>query len=135
MNQINPLHIGALLLVVIAFLYFKLHSVELELQEAKESYKESEALAVNLSSLKNIYANAKKTKKELNKILSHPAFKKANFIVKQTKNAFVVQAKSVDLKTLNRFMGKILNAPYNISIFKVKQLSETKASLEMEIKW
>ena len=65
MNQVNPLHIGALLLVVIMFLFFKLSGVKEELAQAKENYRTSEKLAVNVSALKNVYANKKKTQNAL----------------------------------------------------------------------
>jgi len=135
MNQINPLQIGALLVVVIAFLFFKLHEVKSELVEATASYKMSEKLAVEVSSLKSVYANKKKTKNAINRILAQGSLREAALDVKRNKKSIKVSSKSIETKALNSLMGKILNGSYNITNLKIKKLSETKASLEMEIQW
>lgn len=135
MNQINPLQIGALLVAVIAFLFFKLHGVKEELVQANASYKMSEKLAVEVSSLKSVYANKKKTKSAINRILSQGSLKTTTLDVKRSKTSVKISSKSIETKALNSLMGKILNGSYNITNLKIKKLSETKASLEMEIKW
>jgi len=135
MNQINPLQIGALLAVIIAFLFFNLHGVKRELVEATTSYKQSEKLAVEVSSLKAVYANKKKTKNALNRILSQGSLRAAALDVKRNKKSIKISAKSIETKVLNSLMGKILNGSYNITTLKIKRLSETKASLNMEIQW
>jgi len=135
MNQVNPLHIGALFLAILAFLFFNLGGVKSELKEAKSSYKESEELAVTLNSLKSTYANKKRTKKALDRVLSQSSLKSANLIVKRAKTSIRISSKSMSTKALNSIMGKILNGSYNVSSLKIKRLSETKASLNMEIKW
>ena len=135
MNQINPLQIGALLVVLIAFLFFKLHGVKAELVEANASYKMSEKLAVEVSSLKSVYANKKKTKNAINRILAHGSLKTAALDVKRNKKSIKISSKSIETKALNSLMGKILNGSYNVTNLKIKRLSETKASLEMEIQW
>lgn len=135
MNQINPLQIGALLVVIIAFLFFKLSGVKAELVEANASYKMSEKLAVEVSSLKSVYSNKKKTKDAINRILSQSSLKAAALNVKRDKKSVKISSKSIETKALNSLMGKILNGSYNITNLKIKTLSKTKASLEMEIKW
>jgi len=135
MNQINPLQIGALLVVVIAFLFFKLHGVKSELVEATTSYKQSEKLAVEVSSLKAVYANKKKTKNAINRILAQGSLRTAALDVKRNKKSIKISSKSIETKALNSLMGKILNGSYNITTLKIKRLSETKASLDMEIQW
>ena len=135
MNQVNPLQIGTLLAVVIAFLFFKLHGVKSELVEATQSYKMSEKLAVEVSSLKAVYANTKKTKNALNRILAQGSLRAAALDVKRNKKNIKISSKSIETKALNSLMGKILNGSYKITNLKIKRLSETKASLEMEIKW
>jgi len=135
MNRVNPLHIGALLAVVILFLFFKLSGVKSELKEANKSFIESEKLAVNLSTLKAVYADKKKTKKSLEKILSNRTLKTSGLIVKHSKKSVHISAKTIDALVLNTLMGKVLNGSYNITMLKIKKLNETKASLDMEIKW
>ena len=135
MNQINPLHIGALLLALLAFLVFELSGVKTELHEVKKEFQKSEKLAVDLSSLKGVYANKAKTKKSLQRILSQSSLRSAGLDVKYKKDFVKINAKSISAKTLNSLMGKILNGSYRVAALKIKRLSETKASLDMEIKW
>ncbi|MDQ7042685.1 MAG: hypothetical protein Q9M34_04055 [Sulfurimonas sp.] len=135
MNQVNPLHIGGLLVVVIIFLFFKLSGVKEELIEAKSEFAVSEALAVDLNALKSVYGDKKKIKKSLERILNHPSIKAAKLKIKREKKFMKISASSIDTKVLNTLMGKILNASFNITSLKIKRLSDTTASLEMEIKW
>lgn len=135
MNQTNPLHIGGLLLVTIMFLFFQLSSAKVELAEAKSELLTSEALAVDLNALKSVYADKKKTKKSIERILGTRTIKAAHLVIKREKKFVKITASSIDTSVLNALMGKVLNASFNITNLKVKRLSETKASLAMEIKW
>ena len=134
MNQINPLHIGALLGVIILFLFFQLSGVKQELIEADREYKSSEKVAVDLSSLKAVYAVKKKTKKSIERILAQSSIKQAKLTIKRDKKSIKISSKSVQTKVINSLMGKLLNGSYNIISLKIKKLSETKASLDLEIK-
>ncbi|MDF1877753.1 hypothetical protein JHD47_07980 [Sulfurimonas sp. SAG-AH-194-L11] len=135
MNQVNPLHIGGLLLVMIMFLFFELSGAKEGLKEAKSEFLVSEELAIDLHALKSVYADTKKIKNSINRILANQSIKKANLSVKRGKKFIHISSKSVDTEVLNRLMDKVLNASFNITTLKIKRLSETKASLEMEIKW
>jgi biopolymer transport protein ExbD len=135
MNQVNPLHIVALLIVIITFLFFKLSGVKDELREAKSSYKDSEKLAVELSGLKDVYADKKRVKRSLDRILSVSSLKSANLDIKRDRSFIRISSKSMDIRALNYLMGKILNGSYNIVKLKIKRLSDEKASLNLEIKW
>jgi len=135
MSQINPLHIGALLGAILLFLLFELSGVKTELEEEKASYLESEKLALELFSLKETYADKKKTQGALERLFLQPSLSSAALEIKKEKDSIKVSSKSIDLKALNILMGKILNSPYNIKELQTKRLSETKASLEMEIQW
>lgn len=135
MNQINPLHIGALLVTLLAFLVFELSGVKSELRDAKKEFAKSEKLAVDLSSLKSVYNNPVKTKRALKRILAQSSLRAEALDVKYKKDFVKISAKSVSAKTLNSLLGKILNGSYRVTELKIKRLSKTKASLEMEIKW
>jgi len=135
MNQINPLHIGALLFVVLLFSFFKLNAAKAELVSVEKSYKESEKLALELSGLKASYADGAKTKTVLKRILSQSSLKNASITSKTTKHSMLISAASLDKRALNFLMGKILNGNYNIVKLKIKKLSAYKASLAMEIQW
>lgn len=135
MNQINPLHIGALLLVFIMFLFFKLSGIKEELVEAKQEYKVSQKLALNVSSLKSVYENKRRTKTAIERVLHQRLLQSANFKIQREKDAIKISSQSIDASALNFFMGKILNGTYDIRVLKIKKLSQTTASLEMEILW
>lgn len=135
MNQINPLHIGILLIIVLIFGTFSLESAKEELQIAKVSFEETKELAVELSEFKSIYADSNKITKSLNRILGLAAVKSANIEVKKTKHGMILSSKSMNKKALNSLMGKLLNGSYNINTMRIKKLSNEKVSLYMEIKW
>ena len=135
MNRVNPLHIGGLLVVLIAFLLFQLKGIRQELVEAKSEFFVSETLAVDLNALKSVYANKKKTKNTIERILRQASIKAANLTIKREKKSIKISSKSINTLSLNALMGKVLNSSLNITALKTKRLSETKASLSMEIKW
>jgi len=135
MNQINPLQIGGLLVVVILFLFFKISGVQSEILEADKHFKKIEKLALDVSALKNVYADKKRIQKSLQKIFSNRKLQSANLKIENKNKKIKVSSESMDSIALNYLMGKILNDSYNITTLKIKQLSKEKASFEMEIKW
>jgi len=135
MSRVNPLHIALLLLIVIAFLLFKLEGLTEELQEAKALYRSSEKLAVELRALKSVYANSNKSRAAINRILSQRSLQSTKFDIKRTKKSIIIGAKSIETAALNSLMGKILNGSYNITQLKIDKRSDTKAALTMEIQW
>ncbi|MBN2815135.1 MAG: hypothetical protein JXQ67_00510 [Campylobacterales bacterium] len=135
MNQVNPLHIGALLVVVLLYLFFTLHTLKEELIEEKAAYVESEQLAVELSSLKDVYGDKKRLENSLKRLVAQGSLKSANIALTKGKNSWSLSAKTVDLKALNAFMSKIMNGSYNVVQLRIKKLSDDAASLEMEIAW
>ncbi len=135
MNRINPLHLGLLLIVILIFVIFKLNNAKVELLEAKESYKETLIVATELKDLKKVYADKKKLKKSLQRILQLSSLRSAKIVKTSKKTYMILSSKSIDKKALNTLMAKILNANFNLNSLKIKRLSEKKASLYMEIKW
>ena len=135
MNRVNPFYIGISLFIVLIFVMLKLSGVSDEYYNAKESYKETLVLANELHGLKDIYANKLETKKSLQKILNHSALKSAEIKQQSKKSSIKISSQSMDMKTLNFLMAKILNGTYQIKNLKIKQLSKIRVSLDMEIKW
>jgi len=135
MNQVNPLHIGALLLAIIAYLLFTLSSIKSELVEEQDAYVISEKVALELRGLKDVYGDTKRSESALSRLLAQPSIKSANLDVKKSKKSWKISTKSIDVKALDSLMGKILNGTYNIKELRIERLSETKASLMMEIVW
>lgn len=135
MNHINPLHLGLLLIVILVFITSKLNNGKVELLEAKKSYTKTLLVATQLRDLKKVYADKKKSKKNLQRILQLSSLRSADIIKKSKKSQTILSSKSIDKKALDTFMAKILNANFNINSLRIKQLNEKKASLYMEIKW
>ena len=135
MNRINPLYAGGFLVVILLFMFFKLGRAEDEYLEAKDSYKQTLLLANELSALKAVYSDKNRAKKSLLKILRHSSLKSAEISQKMNKSSIKISSKSMDIKAINFLMAKLLNGTFQISSLKIKQLSEIRVSLEMEIKW
>lgn len=135
MNQVNPLHIGALLLTVLLFLFFKLDALKAELGDAKTELSNTKQVARQLVALQDMYGDQKKCSAALDRILHQPSLKSADLTKALSKDSIKITAKSINADALNSLMGKILNGNYNITKFDLKKIDENQASLEMEIKW
>ena len=135
MNRINPLHIGIALVLVLLILVINLSGAKNELSEVKETYKQTNRLATELSGLKSVYDNKNKSKSAVLKILNQSSLRSASIQQNLKKSSIIISSESMDLKALNMLLGKLLNGAYNITSMDVKKLSETKVSLDMEIKW
>ena len=135
MNKLNPLHIGALLIVLLIFSFFKLDEAKKQLHDAQTAYKESEHLALELSALKDTYGDKKRIQNGIKKILRLRSLQAANVEATWKKKSVIITAKSLDLKALNTLMGKFLNGNFNIVKLKIKKIDDLKAGVEMEIQW
>jgi hypothetical protein len=125
MNRINPLYLGFLLVAMVLFFSYKLSGAKNDLTEAKESYRESLKLGVELSGLKKVYTSK----------LNLSSFKSSSLLQKESKPGVILSSESMDVKVLNSLMSKVLNGAYNITSLKIKRISESKVSLHLEIKW
>jgi len=135
MNRINPLYLGLLLVVILMISIFKLNSAKVQLQDAKDNFEKTSKLALELSALKKTYANSNKHKNALKRILNQASLKNAAIVAKYKNSNAKLSSESIDKKSLDFLMGKLLNSTFNISSFDIKKLSEQKASFKMEIKW
>lgn len=135
MNRINPIYVGALLLIIVGFMLLNLSSAKDEYAEAKVSYKETLIIANELSGLKAVYADKKKIKKSLQKILNSSVLKESKIEQQSKKSGTTLSSKAMNMTAVNYLMGKLLNGTYQIKSMKIKRLSETKVTLDMEIKW
>jgi hypothetical protein len=135
MNRINPLYILALLVVVVFVLTYKIDEAKSEFRDNLLSLKESEDVAVKLSSLKTTYSDKTKTKQSLEKILRLPSIKALELDANFKKTSLKIHAKSIDKKGLNLLVSKLVNGSFIIDSMKVRRASESSAELSMEIKW
>lgn len=135
MKNVNPLHILALLFVVLIFLYVKLSSAKTELSDAKESYQETLALSSELRSLKETYGDKKSVQKAIAIILKQHSLKSAKIKKTTGSSSITLHSQSMDKVALNSIMSKILNGSYNVRSYTIKRLRDTKVSFTMEIQW
>jgi len=135
MNRINPLYIVVLLVLILLFSMFKLNNAKDDLKEVKKSYEIVNNLSTKLKDLKGAYSDKKKIEKSLKNILSNKILKNSSLEYTFKKSSLKIYTKKMDINSLNFLMSKILNNNYNINILQIKSLSDTKASLKMEIKW
>jgi len=135
MNRINPLYIGAVLIGILLLLVIKLNSAKSNLEDIKSEYKETKQMVSQLTSLRNSYGKKEKIKKSLQRVLNLSSVKSADIKQVSMKNGLSFSSSSMDKKSLDALMGKLLNGTYNIEKFKIKKLSDEKVSFEMEIKW
>lgn len=126
MNRVNPLYIALLLVFILVISIFKLSAAKSELDEVKLTYKETSALANELVSLKRAYKDSKKLKSIFRSLKVETKFKK---------HSLKVSSSSLDKRTLNNMMSKVLNGSFNITSLTIKKLSPQKVSFDMEIKW
>ena len=135
MNRINPIYIVILLTIVLLLVIYILGASKSELEENKESFKTTQAVALKLVSLKDVYADQTKIKQSLQRVLNDASIRSAAVDTKFKTTSLSINAQSIDLKTLNLLLSKILNAAYVIESMKIKRVSNTKADLQMEIRW
>lgn len=135
MNRINPLYIVVLLTILLSLVLYKLSAAKSELEENKASFKTTQELARKLVSLKDVYADQTKIKQSLQRVLNNAALSSAGVTSKFKTSSVSINAQSIDLKTLNLLLGKLLNTAYVVESMKIKSLSDTKADLQMEIRW
>lgn len=135
MNRINPLYVVVLLTILLALVLYKLDTAKSELEESKASFKTTQELARKLVALKDVYADGRQIKQSLQGILNDPALLSADIETKFKTASVSINAQSIDLKRLNLLLGKLLNAAYAVESMKLKSISETKAELQMEIRW
>jgi len=135
MRNINPLHIGLLLVTILIFTLYKLNSAKEELLESKSDYKEIEKLAVELKNLKKVYSDKRRVKSSILRILNNSTLRAFKIKKDIKKSSIVISAESIDKKGLNILLGKVLNSSYNIKRLKIKKLTPKKASLTLEILW
>ncbi len=135
MNRVNPLHIIILLIVLLAFVMLKLNAAKEELVDTKSSYNQTVVLADKIKGLKSSYVNKTKVQRTINKILRSSILRASNITEKVTNSSILLTSKNMNIRSLNFLLGKILNGNYIVSELQIKQLSDKKASLQLEIKW
>jgi len=135
MNRINPIHIVVLLTVILMYVLYSLDVSKRTLEENKAALKTTQTMANKLVSLKNVYADPTKTKQSLQRVLNDGSLRSAGIETAFKKTSVSITAQGIDLQRLNLFLGKLLNSAYVIDSMKVKSVSDTKADLQMELRW
>lgn len=135
MSRINPIYISVLLIFALVLALFKLDDSKDELENSKNTYLKTEKLSLELSTLREIYGDKVKIKQSLEQILRQPALSTSSLKHSFKNSSFECSSESMNLSSINMLMSQILNKSYNITSLEIKKLSDTRASLMMEIKW
>jgi len=135
MNRINPLHIILVLLLVLAIFIFKLSSAKEDLSVVKSELSKTVQLATELTGLQKVYADKKRVRNALKRVLKQHTLTSVNIEQKVTKSGIRLSSKMISLGALNSLMGKILNGSYKIASLKIRRLSDSTASIVLDIKW
>ncbi len=135
MSRINPIHIVLLLAVLLLFTIMKLNAAKGELADTQKSYAKTVTLAENIEGLKKSYFNPSKIQRSINVLLRSPMLRLANIHKKVTHSSILLSSDSMNKRSLNYLLGKILNGTYVVSLLEINRLDAQKASLKLEIKW
>jgi len=135
MNRINPLHIIVILIVIFLFFVMKLHDAKSTLVEDKARYEKRLLLANELTALRKNYFNKAIVQRGISRILSSAILRSKKIDKKVSSSHILLNAKDLDLASLNYLLSKILNGSYVVKVLKIKRVDDKKASLKMEIKW
>ena len=100
MNRINPIHIVVLLTIILFITIYTLDSSKRALNENKESFKTTQAIAHKLVSLKDVYADQTKIKQSLQRVLNDSSIRSAEIEIKFKTTSLSMNAKSIN-KTFN----------------------------------
>ena len=133
MNKINPLHIIALLFVLVLFSFVQAQRAKKELTQERTLFLQSQEIAQKTAAYKKLYSE--KNKKALKRILTPAFVKNKNLQVKQNENIFVISSPAISLSALNSLLSNVFNAAYRVQKLEVKKIDERSASLHLEIVW
>lgn len=123
----------ALLVLILVFVMVKLDSASQAQNEALSDLAKTEKMAKRITTLKRVWDKPKATKKELSQLLKARPLKGAQIIRKNQRGAVSLKAKSLNTYQMGYLLSKLFNGTYIIKSYRLKRLSEEKASLEMEI--
>jgi hypothetical protein len=132
---VNPVYIGALLVMFLVMSLYLLNSSKSALAESKKSFKETQKIANQIKGLKDAYANEVVAKKNLVRLLANNSFKSAGIKAEYKNNGVDISSNNMNKQALDLLMGKVLNSSYDIRALKIKKLSDNIAQVEMEIRW
>jgi len=135
MSKVNPLYIALLLVIFLGFSLFKLSHAKEELHSAQEEISSVEEMAVKLSALKKTYGDDKRNKQSFSKLVKTLQSKGVKVDLKESRTLSTLSIMEIELKELDFFVNKLLNASYVIKTFKIEKANEKQARMHLEIQW
>ncbi len=126
MNRLNPIYLLLFSFCLFSYSIFDLKSSNDNLTEIQEKNKEFIKIATQYSSLQKAWGSEKNTKKICEDILKISGIRDVK-IITNTKTIKII-IKNASLKSLDKFMNKLLNETVVILNF-----SLTKNSLDLEV--
>jgi len=132
MNKINPLYMLLFFTAIALLMMFQSASTQSAIIETSKQSALLEVDGKYVSALKGKWKDSKKSKKQLDRILSHAAFKN-NIVSKNlSKGLYKVQLENLDVRSLDSFVNKVLGESLEIKSLQIDRMSDKNASLMLE---
>ena len=116
--DINPLFLVLASIFIFFISLYSLNNSKINQDKSLENFNKNIKIIKEYNSLKNIWTNAKKQEKLINKIIKQQHIKNANIQTNQNKIKVTIISNT---KVLNRFVNKILNEKLNIVKLKLSK--------------
>jgi hypothetical protein len=135
MNRVNPLYIGALLVMVLGFTFVQLQQSKMRLETLEGEYAQSLETALTLRALREAYDTKQSEKKNLVQHVDTLIKRGAAIEKIEKKSSLSLKSDSLELKQLETLFSKILNANYKIDTLRLERINQESVRLQMEIQW
>jgi len=132
MNKINPLHIIALLVVIVLFVFMQIRSAKEELSADSIALKNGKEIALQTTAYRNMYINKGNLKNTLKRIVQQNP---GHLTLKQNAHTIDISSKELSLSELDSLMSRILNGAFKITKLQISKVDKKRASLQLEITW
>ena len=132
MNKINPLYVLAFFAFMAILMIVKSTSIQENIIEVAQKNALLESDGKYVSGLKSKWKDSKKSKKRVERVLFHSAFKD-NIVSKNlTRGIYKIHLENLSVRTLDSFVNKMLGESVEIRSLQIDRMSDKNASLVME---
>lgn len=133
MKQINPMYIALLLVVILGMVIFKLGQAKEAQNQVRTELQTTEGMAERIVALREQWDDPARRMAELDRLLRSPALREAAIVQKKGKNSIVLDAQSINRRSAEYLINKLLNDSYAIKSMTLKRLDATEASMHLEV--
>jgi len=133
-QEINPIYIILLLIVVLIFVLFKLMYAKAELHEEQNNFHKTKEMVHHIVELQQNWDSPKRTKNALTRILKSSLLRNSGIIRKDKRGAVELHCSSINAKSASYLISRLLNEPFTLNTMTIKRLNKEEASFSVEIK-